>query len=140
MNEMVVGGVMLVSSTVGCPALETSRAMIVPAAFTFELPEDAAMSRNLRHGLLNEQSRQLWRRGPLLPAQPTRPKRFNKTDRIIGVAGGAVGGFLVGGGIGFYIAQCKQCDDDGVSGLKGVAIGAPIGAVVGAILGYRLTK
>ena len=42
--------------------------------------------------------------------------------------------------IGFYVAQDRNADDDGVSGLKGVVIGAPLGAAVGALIGYQLTK
>jgi hypothetical protein len=140
MKEMMVGVVMMLSSTGGAPVVETPRAAIAPGAFTFELPDVANVSPNLRHRLPNERSRQLWRRGPLPTAQPTRSARFNKGERLIVAAAGAFGGFLAGGAIGFYTTQCRQCDDDGVSGLRGVVIGAPIGAAVGAILGYRLTR
>jgi hypothetical protein len=47
---------------------------------------------------------------------------------------------MAGGQIGYAVAQKRDVDDDGVSGLRGVVIGAPIGAVVGAVPGYQLTK
>jgi hypothetical protein len=140
MNEMVLGVMMLVASTTGSATVGASRTTIVPAAFTFELPGDATMSRNPGPGFRKERPPQLWRSDPSLPAQPTGPKRFNKVERILGVAAGAFGGFWGGGALGYYVTQCKQCDDDGTSGLKGMVIGAPIGAVVGAILGYRWTR
>jgi hypothetical protein len=46
---------------------------------------------------------------------------------------------MAGGIIGYAITQ-ESRDDDGVSGLRGVVIGAPIGAAAGAFIGYRLTK
>ena len=42
--------------------------------------------------------------------------------------------------IGYYTAMDPNADDDGVSGLRGVVIGAPIGAVVGAVIGFQLVK
>ena len=138
MNGIVLGVAMLVSSTGVSPAVETSRTTSVPAAFTFDLPDDAATSRNLPHGLLNEQSPPMWRRR-LQPAQAATAKRFTRTDRIIAVVAGTCIGWVAGGTIGFRIAQ-KPRDDDAVSGLRGVMIGAPIGAVVGAVIGYRVTK
>jgi hypothetical protein len=137
MSGIVLGVTMLVFSTGVSPAVETSRATVVPAAFTFHVPDDAATSRNLLHRLLNEPSRPVWRRGSLQPAQATTAKRFTKADRIIAVVAGTCVGWMAGGAIG-YAATSKP--DDDVSGLRGVVIGAPIGAVVGAVVGYRLTK
>ena len=139
MNGMVVGVMMLVSS-MGGTSLETSRPNLVLPALTSELLVDTTMSRSARHDVLNDRSGQQWQRGPVSPSQARSSKRFSKTERIIGVAVGAFGGFYLGGAIGYYATQCKNCDDDGTSGLKGVVIGAPIGAVVGAILGYRWTN
>jgi hypothetical protein len=42
--------------------------------------------------------------------------------------------------VGFYTTQDRNPDDDGVSGLKGIVIGAPIGAAIGAIIGYRIAR
>jgi hypothetical protein len=137
MNEILLAVAMLVSSTGVSPAPETARATVVPAVFTFDLPDEATWSRNLSHRLPNEQFRPAWRRGSLQPSQPTPANRLTKTEKIIVVVSGGVVGWWVGGAIG-YAATSKPRDD--VSGLKGVVIGAPIGAVVGAVIGYRLTK
>ena len=64
--------------------------------------------------------------------RPRSPAVIN-SRKIIGTAVGAFGGFYAGGMIGFYTAMDRNVDDDGVSGLRGVVIGAPIGAVVGAL-------
>ena len=87
---------------------------------------------------------------PLLPAwrfdsprhtQAAAAARGSSTAvKIIGAAVGAFGGFYAGGMIGYYTAMDRNVDDDGVSGLRGVVIGAPIGAVVGAVIGFQLAK
>jgi hypothetical protein len=87
------------------------------------------------------------------PAQPARwvvaprttqttpaSKRSSTAAKVVGTALGALGGFWAGGAIGFYTAMDRNADDDGVSGLRGVVIGAPIGAVVGAVLGFQLAN
>lgn len=137
MNGIVLGVAMLVFSAGVSPAPETSRATVVHAAFTFDLPDGPAPSRNLPHRLLNEASRQVWRGASLAPAQTATAKRFTRTHRIIAVVAGACGGWMAGAAIG-WVATSKPRDD--VSGLRGVMIGAPIGAAVGAAIGYRLTK
>ncbi|MBA2303186.1 MAG: hypothetical protein H0W08_11190 [Acidobacteria bacterium] len=137
MNAIVLGMALLVSSTEVSPTSERSRDTVVPPAFTFDLPDGAATSRNLPHRLLNEQSRPVWRRASLRAAQATTAKRFAKTDRIIAVVAAVCGGWLAGGVIGY--ALTSKPDDD-VSGLRGVMIGAPVGAVIGAVAAYRLTK
>jgi hypothetical protein len=139
MNGIVLGVAMLVHSTGVSPAPEMSRATVARAAVTFDLPDGAATLRSLSHRHLNAQPRAAWRVGSLLPAPATTAKRHTKTDRIIALAAGAFGGFMAGGMIGYAVTQ-KSSDDDGVSGLRGVVIGAPIGAVVGAVIGYRLMR
>ena len=139
MTEIVLGVAMLVSSTGISPAAATPQALVVPAAFTFELPDGAATSRNLPHRLPNEQSRPVWRRGSLQAAQTMPANRPTRIERILVIAAGSVSGFWAGGAIGFYATPKKSKYDD-VSGLKGMMIGAPIGALVGAVIGHRLTK
>src|SRR5438093_7354264 len=101
MNPIVLGMAILVFSSRVSPTLETLRDTVVPVAFTFDLPDNAATSRNSPHRLLNEQSRPVWRGASLQAAQATTAKRFTKTDRIIAVVAGAFGGWLAGGMIGY---------------------------------------
>lgn len=127
MTGIVLGVAMMISSTGVSPALETSRATVAPAVFTFDLPADAATPKTA------------WRRHPIGGGQATPAKRFSTTERVIAVAAGVAVGWVVGGAIGYKLTQSSE-DDDGTSGLKGVVIGAPIGAATGAILGWRLTQ
>ena len=131
---------MVVSSTAVSPVLETPRDPVVRAAFTFDLPDGAATTRNPSARLLTEPSRPVWRHASWHSAQPTPAKRFNKTDRIIAVVAGVCVGWVAGGAIGFYATADRDRYDDGTSGLRGLMIGAPVGAVIGAVLGYRLTR
>lgn|SRR5688572_11429145 len=128
MTGIVLGVAMMISSSGVSPALETSRATVAPAVFTFDLPAPNRFP-----------SEPSWRRGSLAPAQTKTTKRVSTTDRIIAVAAGVAVGWVVGGGIGYKLTQSSTWDD-GTSGLKGVIIGAPIGAATGAILGWRLTR
>lgn len=141
MNTIALGLAMLVSSSALSPALEAPRDP--PASFTFNLPDAPATRLNSPYRLLNEQPRPLWqgasRHGSLRAAQATPAKRFSRTERIIAIAGGACGGWLAGGAIGWAATSTSDPDDD-VSGLRGVMIGAPIGAGIGAFVGYWLTK
>ena len=136
MNGMLLGVAMLVSATGAAPALEPGCAAVVPAIFSFELPESA--SRDLPAGLLRESSRPRRERGLVRLAQATSAKR-SRVDRIIAVSAGVSIGWVVGGGIGAAVTP-KQGPHDDTSALKGIMIGAPIGAAVGALIGYRLTK
>jgi hypothetical protein len=136
MNGILIGVAMLLSTTGASPAQELPRAAGVPAIFSYELPESA--SRDLPGGLLRESFGARSERRLLRSAQATSPKR-SRVDRIIAIAAGASIGWVVGGGIGYYVTPKRGPDDD-TSGLKGVIIGAPIGGVVGALIGYRLTK
>jgi hypothetical protein len=140
MNGIVLGVVMLISSGGASPVLQTASATVAPTALTINLPDDATPALRLPRDLLNEQSRPVSRFDWSRSAQATAAKRSSRTARIVGVAVGAFGGFMAGGQIGYAVAQKRDVDDDGVSGLRGVVIGAPIGAVVGAVLGYQLTK
>jgi hypothetical protein len=72
--------------------------------------------------------------------QTTSTRQSSTAQKVIGLALGTLSGLYAGGAIGFYLAQDKNTDDDGVSGLRGVAIGAPIGAAVGALIGYRIAR
>jgi hypothetical protein len=137
MDGIVLGAAMMISTAGISPAPETSPPTIVPAAFTFDLPADVAMtSRTPPKRFLKDQS---WRRESSAPAQTKITKRFSTTDRIIAVAAGVAVGWVVGGAIGYKLTQSSTWDD-GTSGLKGVIIGAPIGGATGAILGWQLTR
>jgi hypothetical protein len=140
MNGIVLGVVMLVSSGVVSAAPESPGVTVARAALTVNIPDDTAPALILPRDLFNEQSRPPSRFNRSRNAQRTAANWSSKTARIVGVAIGAFGGFMAGGQIGYRVAQKRDVDDDGVSGLRGVVIGAPIGAVVGAVLGYQLTK
>ena len=128
----------MISSTGVSPALETSRAAVAPAAFTFDFPGDAGTSRIVPRRFATDPSR-AWRSQPSARAQSAPARRFSLTERIIAVGAGLTVGFLVGGTIGGKLTESDNPDDD-TSVLKGIMIGAPIGGAVGAILGWRLTK
>jgi len=81
-----------------------------------------------------------WKVEPRRERQASAPRKSSTAVKVLGTALGAAGGFYAGGMIGFYTAQDRDADDDGVSGLRGVVIGAPIGAAIGAILGYQIAK
>jgi hypothetical protein len=90
--------------------------------------------------LADERPQPLWRAETARKDQTTSVRQSSTAAKVIGVAIGGLGGFYAGGMIGFYLAQDKNADDDGVSGLRGVVIGAPIGAAVGALIGYQIAK
>ena len=135
---IVLGVAMLVSTTGVSPSLEASRAVVVPAALTVDLPDRTARLNNLPYRLLDEQSRPVWRRDPLRRAQATPANRCSRATRIIAVVAGGFGGWMAGGIIGGYATSKRN--DDGASALRGVMIGAPVGAVVGVVTALRLTK
>jgi hypothetical protein len=135
MTGMVLGVMVLASTMAVSPAVETPRVTVAPAAFTFDLPARAVAPRNLPRRLEHRQ----WRSASFAPAQTPTAKRFTRTEKIIAIAAGVSVGWIAGGMIGARIAD-KGIDDDGVSALKGVLIGAPIGAALGAYIGHRLTK
>jgi hypothetical protein len=137
MNGFALGLAMVIYSIGVSPSADTARATVVPTAFTFDLSEAAATSRNRLHPRASEPFRPAWRNGSFQPAQTRTAKRFSKTGTIFAVAVGALGGWMAGGAIGY--AATSRPDDD-VIGLRGVVIGAPIGSVVGAAIAYRLTK
>jgi hypothetical protein len=125
MIEIALAVVMLVSSAEVSSALESSH----PRP-TLQLPVD----------LVSEPSLPIWRLESPRVTQATAAKRPSTAAKIIGTALGGLGGFYAGGAIGFYVAQDRDVYDDGVSGLRGVVIGAPIGAALGALLGYKLVR
>jgi hypothetical protein len=138
MNGIVLGMMMLVSSAGAVPAPDTP---VGPAASAATRWDDADPPLKLPRVLVDEPRPAAWRLDPPRSAQTTAAANGSSTAaKIIGTAIGAFGGFYAGGMIGFYTAQDRNADDDGVSGLQGVVIGAPIGAVVGAVIGYRVAK
>jgi hypothetical protein len=103
--------------------------------------KEAGPALKLPHVLVDEPSLPAWRlESPPSAQAPAGAAGSSTAVKIIGTALGALGGFYAGGAIGFYTAQDHDVNDDGVSGLRGVVIGAPIGAVVGAIIGYHVAK
>jgi len=90
--------------------------------------------------LLDNQPPPLWRAERARKARTTSARQSSTAAKVIGLAIGGLGGFYAGGMIGFHLAQDKNADDDGVSGLRGVVIGAPVGAAVGALIGYQIAK
>ena len=138
MNGILLAVAMLASSKGASPTLETSRAVVAPPVFSLELPESAFALGDLPRGLLDESPGRRRERG-LVRFAHARSAKHSKVDRIIAVAAGVSIGWVVGGGIGYYVTPKRGPYDD-TSGLKGMIIGAPIGAAVGALLGWRLTK
>jgi hypothetical protein len=124
MNGIILGVAILVSSSGLSRPTDAPRQTVAPASFTFHLPDDALTSRKLPVRFQAAQSR----------------KRYTKTDKVIAIAAGAVGGFLTGGYIGGAMTANWDNPDDDTSMLKGIMIGAPIGAVIGAFIGHKLTK
>ena len=137
MNGIVFGMVMLAASA-GSPAPDTTVPPVASAVVDWDAASPAL---KLPRVLVDEPSSPAWRLDAPRNAQVTTAARGSSTvAKIIGTAVGAVGGFYAGGAIGFYTAQDRNANDDGVSGLRGVVIGAPIGALVGAVLGYQVAK
>ena len=130
MTGLMLGLAMLATSAGAAPAPKASSATVLRADFALDLSSS----------LFREQSRRAWQPPASQSAPSTPPKPFTKTDKVIAIAAGAAGGFLVGGYIGGAITENRDNPDDDVSVLKGIAIGAPIGAVIGAIIGHKLTK
>jgi hypothetical protein len=141
MNGIVLGLGILASSLGLAPAVAASSATPEPVALTVNVSDGRAPTLRLPRVVANDEPRPAWQ-VMLSPAlQGTAGNRSSsKTARVIGVALGGFGGFMAGGMIGYALAAERGTDDDGVSGLRGVVIGAPIGAVVGAVVGYRLAK
>ena len=136
MNGFVLGMVMLGSSAGAAPAPDPTAAP--PAVVRWEDPGPAL---KLPRVLVAESSLPAWRLDTPENAQAPAVARGSSTAaKIIGAAIGAFGGFYAGGMIGYYTAMDRNADDDGVSGLPGVVIGAPIGALVGAVIGFQLAK
>ena len=138
MNGIVLGMAMLASSAGPSPASDVT---VAPAASAVVRRDDRVPALKLPRVLVVEPSLPVWRFDSPRNAQPTAAARGSSTAaKIIGTAVGAVGGFYAGGMIGYYTAMDPNADDDGVSGLRGVVIGAPIGAVVGAVIGFQLAR
>lgn len=129
MTEIVLGMVMLASTAGTLPVPDTTP----PVAPTprLVLPSD----------LLDQQPRPLWRAEETRKTQTTTRKGSSTAAKVLGVALGGVGGFFGGAWAGYYLTQDRDNpNDDGVSGLRGLVIGAPVGAALGALLGYQIAK
>lgn len=128
MNGLLVGLALLASTAGAAPAPAAAEVEAKPPRLI--LPLDFA----------DEQPRPHWREERPRKARMAAARQSSTAGKVIGVAVGAVGGFFAGGMAGFYLTQDRDRDDDGVSGLRGVVIGAPIGAAVGALIGYHVGK
>ena len=140
MTGVVLGTAMLVASSGISPVVGRSGDQTIRIAITYDLPDATAPSHVAPQRWQTDRSRAEGRPTPLAAGQVTTPPRHTKMDRVIAVTAGVCLGWVLGGGIGYYATADRNRDDDGVSGLKGMVIGAPIGAAAGAILGYQLTK
>lgn len=137
MTALVIGMAMLVS--VGAPPdSETVAAATVTGSSVERVAEPLARLK-LPGGLIYEQPQPRWR-ADRARTQTTSARQSSTLAKVIGLAVGGLGGFYAGGMIGFHLAQDRNADDDGVSGLRGVVIGAPAGAAVGALIGYQIAK
>ena len=130
-------GMLLLASCAGTPPVLDNT--VLPAAPAVVVEDDAGPTLKLPRILVDDPLPG-WRLDSPQRGQAAAAPRTSTAAKIIGTAVGALGGFWAGGAIGFYTAQDPNADDDGVSGLRGVVIGAPIGALVGAVIGYQVAK
>jgi hypothetical protein len=141
MMDGILLSVVLFASCVGpSQDVDANCATTEPAALAVNLANDEVPALRLPSVLPAEAARPTWQRMAARTAQARPANRSSKAARVLGIALGGFGGFMAGGAIGYSVASKPDTDDDGVSGLRGVVIGAPIGAVVGAVIGYGLTK
>jgi hypothetical protein len=140
MNGIVLGLGILVSSAAGSPGMESGSLGTAPVEVIVDRSSEASPTLRLPATFSHEAARPAWELATSRATAPPAVNRSSKAARIVGVALGGLGGFFAGGMAGYALAAKRDVDDDGVSGLRGVVIGAPIGAVVGAVIGYQLTK
>jgi hypothetical protein len=138
MTGLVIGLAMLVSVAGPPPDSETIASTTVRGSAVQQMTEPLARLK-LPGGLMYEEPQPGWR-AERTRTQTTSGRQSSTLAKVIGLAVGGLGGFYAGGMIGFHLAQDKNADDDGVSGLRGVVIGAPVGAAVGALIGYQIAK
>jgi hypothetical protein len=138
MTGLVIGMAMLVSVAGAPPVSETVTTTTVTRPSVEQTAEPVARLK-LPSDLMNAQPQPRWR-GERPRTQTTSARQSSTFAKVVGLAVGGLGGFYAGGMIGFHLAQDKNADDDGVSGLRGVVIGAPVGAAVGALIGYQVAK
>ena len=119
MDGMLLGIAMLVSSTVGSPAVQPVRAAIVPTTFTFELS-----------AVRPEPPRPVSRRAAFQIAKAPRAKPAAKTERMIL-------GFLIGTIAGAALGQAVASGD---GELAAVRITVPVGGLAGALIGYSMGR
>ena len=139
MTGIVLGVVMAVVSSAVSPAPGAAETAITSAAPAISRTGTARPGLKLPRDLVAAQSWPVWRIESTHEAQAPAVTRPSRAARIIGTVIGGAGGYWAGGMLG-YAATQKSTDDDGVSGLRGMLIGAPIGAAVGALIGYQLAK
>jgi hypothetical protein len=138
MTGLVIGLAMLASVAGPPPDSETVATTTVRGSSVAQMAEPLARLK-LPSDLMDEEPQSRWR-AERTRTQTTSAKQSSPLAKVIGLAVGGLGGFYAGGMIGFHLAQDKNADDDGVSGLRGVVIGAPVGAAVGALIGYQIAK
>jgi hypothetical protein len=138
MTGLVIGLAMLVSVAGPPPDSETGATTIVRGASVEQMAETPVRLK-LPADLTAEEPQPSWR-AESTRIQTTSARQSSTLAKVIGLAVGGLGGFYAGGMIGYHLAQDRNADDDGVSGLRGVVIGAPVGAAVGALIGYQIAK
>jgi hypothetical protein len=139
MTGLVIGMAVLMSVG-GAPQHSGGVTASTVSGSSVERLAEPSVGLRLPSDLMDEQPQLLWRAERPRKAQTTSARQSSTVAKVIGLAVGGLGGFYAGGMIGFYVAQDRNANDDGVSGLRGVVIGAPVGAAVGALLGYQIAK
>jgi predicted lipid-binding transport protein (Tim44 family) len=139
MTGLVIGMAILLSAA-GTPPDSESAGTTVDTRPSVERQCEPRARLTLSGDLPDDRSQPLWRAEKAPTARTTSARQSSTAAKVIGIALGGLAGFYAGGMIGFYLAQHKHVDDDGVSGLRGVVIGAPVGAAAGALIGYQIAK
>ena len=124
MTGILLGVALMVSPAGVSPAIEPSRPIV-----NFNIPYQP----------VEPPRPSAWNRAAAPRMRAGLAKKFSPTERVIAVAAGVCVGWVLGGAIGYKIAEPSNPYDD-TSGLKGVMIGAPIGGALGGIFGYWATN
>jgi hypothetical protein len=139
MTGLVIGMAMLASAG-GPPADSATVGTAAVTAPSVERVAQPPAPLKLPTDLVYEQPHLQWRAEAARASQSTSTRQSSTAAKVIGITVGAVGGFYAGGIIGGRLTEDKNADDDGVSALRGIVIGAPVGALIGALIGWQVAK
>ncbi len=139
MTGLAIGMAML-AAVAGAPPGSVTVAATTVTGSSIEHRAPPLPRLKLPRDLVLEPPQSRWRAEGARRSQAATARPSSTAAKVIGLAVGGVGGFYGGAMLGFHLAQDKNADDDGVSGLRGVVIGAPVGAAVGALIGYLVAK